>query len=519
MSARSRIARAIGLFFVAFAAWASLFWWKLPAVPHFRAQTTATNGKTPGPFGPSISASLTSISSDGRRVIIQIHHLEGASIHFTTEYQIWDAKLAHDVTPPLWRDKNWHHLAHGPRSLSGWPWRLRDVIGGSGITSNDPMWHGIVDKVKGLERKAAADLVQAGFANDEEAATRLIRMDASLSADGRFLAHSGPGPLHHNVVIDDVVSGKQIAVLPGVSEGVLISPDGRTAVSVHPWTDEATKDPGIILWDISTSARRLRLPLPEISLPCHVWFTANGRFIFAKFSPTIPHKDGASSDPPRCRWWDANTGQQLGDMLDPHELVLADGYSKLVTHSRRTDNSGIRDDHILEILDYPSGKPAERWSIPGITPGKGYIYDLVGAEDSPYLAACFNPDEQRRPPAKIPWPWLERQRRALFPQGPDDLPPEVILLNLGDRRLAGRLPGRSASISANGKWLATIDDAGVVRVWQLPMQTPWPLITILAANAAALSCLLLVGLSWAISSWKGRRQMASPAFVEKQRES
>jgi len=47
--------------------------------------------------------------------------------------------------------------------------------------------------------------------------------------------------------------------------------------------------------------------------------------------------------------------------------------------------------------------------------------------------------------------------------------------------------GRRPVGLSNGRWRATIDEAGVVRAWEVPMPRPWCLILVYSA-VAALAC-------------------------------
>src|SRR5262249_2800429 len=56
-----------------------------------------------------------------------------------------------------------------------------------------------------------------------------------------------------------------------------------------------------------------------------------------------------------------------------------------------------------------------------------------------------------------------------------------------DRREVARLPGRSAVLSADGHWLATLSESGIIRVWELPPRYPWGALVLYAAGAALAS--------------------------------
>ena len=46
--------------------------------------------------------------------------------------------------------------------------------------------------------------------------------------------------------------------------------------------------------------------------------------------------------------------------------------------------------------------------------------------------------------------------------------PRVVLWDVAVRREVCILPGSSAVLSAEGRWVATIDNEGMVRMWEIP---------------------------------------------------
>src|SRR5262249_35662509 len=71
------------------------------------------------------------------------------------------------------------------------------------------------------------------------------------------------------------------------------------------------------------------------------------------------------------------------------------------------------------------------------------------------------------------------------PSTPEDR--QVLLWDVAERREEARLPGSSPRLSRNGRWLAPIDEAGGVRVWEVPVQRAWGRILGYAA-VAVLAC-------------------------------
>jgi hypothetical protein len=139
---------------------------------------------------------------------------------------------------------------------------------------------------------------------------------------------------------------------------------------------------------------------------------------------------------------------------------------------------------VLCFWDVPTGAPLGEWDLGAPADGGGMIDDLAGSETGRYLAVEYDPDYGRiRRTANPITDWLARA----FGTGPPPDPRHILLLDMTERRQLARLPGQSAAFSRNGRWLATLDGAGVVRVWEVPLQPP--LVRIMGYSAAAgLAC-------------------------------
>jgi hypothetical protein len=49
----------------------------------------------------------------------------------------------------------------------------------------------------------------------------------------------------------------------------------------------------------------------------------------------------------------------------------------------------------------------------------------------------------------------------------------ILVVDTDRQRPVAKLPGESAVFSHNGRWLATLDGGGVLRVYELPLRKPW----------------------------------------------
>ena len=66
------------------------------------------------------------------------------------------------------------------------------------------------------------------------------------------------------------------------------------------------------------------------------------------------------------------------------------------------------------------------------------------------------------------------------------------MFDTAERREVLRVPGQRPALSGNGRWLATIDAAGVIRVWEVPARPPWSHMLGLAVALAVMSAVAVV---------------------------
>src|SRR5262249_17348871 len=141
--------------------------------------------------------------------------------------------------------------------------------------------------------------------------------------------------------------------------------------------------------------------------------------------------------------------------------------------------------------DVATGQKLSEWKLATASEDTGMIHGLASSDSNRYLAVTFDPDygrPLRADPAIIVW-----VRQLLAPKSATEDRQQILLLDGLEHRELAQLPGRSARLSSDGRWLGTIDDFGVVRVWTLPFRRPWSRILV-AAAAATLVCWLPIGI-------------------------
>jgi hypothetical protein len=431
---------------------------------------------------------LRGVAEDGGRVTIAIDH--GDSRFPNTRLEIWDTRTGANRTPALWRDPEGERLLSACRH--GWCAGMTDLLrhpAGQEFLTDEAAWAALRRRLTVGRAKALDDLrATVGPVEDSEAPDVFPRL-WSLSPDGCHFAyvvrHGWPlylisEDLGDGTVVEDVRTGARRAFLPGVTTAFHIAPGGRTGVSRNDRAGRDGEQPRLLLWDLDTGACRAGLLFPEVSNPFWIEYSADGRYVFARYWRANWSENAEGC---RLRWWDAATGRQVGEVMDCGDTALLDGGRVLVTHPWRSAGSAMRERYLLGLWDVATGAPLGDWNLGAPADGSGSILRLVGSEDGLYLAAAYDPDYRRTPGAvRTAMDWLAGARAAAPPK-----PQHTLLLDVTRRRELARLPGQSAVFSRDGRWLATLDEAGVVRVWQVPVRPPWARI-LGAAAGATLAC-------------------------------
>src|SRR5262249_53567948 len=129
-----------------------------------------------------------------------------------------------------------------------------------------------------------------------------------------YLAKDSPGD---GTVIEDMRTGKQLALLPGVTSRISIAPGNRTAVSSNDNTERGGEQPRWILWDLESSSRRAELSFPDNHWRVPVMWSADGRHLIAHSASGHPSSEDV-------QWWDAASGKLLGVANYAKHTVLID---------------------------------------------------------------------------------------------------------------------------------------------------------------------------------------------------
>jgi WD40 repeat protein len=483
---------ALVLLALVFAAWVGVFWCWLPHRPEFEFCAHEADG-----LGALQSSNIEIVSSDGSEVVVQYNWLDKDSSNNVPTWEIWEPRTGRNISPKRTLDTEggptlewysaWESIAHKPHAK----WVFRD----------DDVWKSFFLRMlqgrKTWLSEAKKDL--STFWKEEEYGSLVDLYNNPLpeyfpfTPDGRFFCYRTRDgiPFHrlghpdrevdllrawnpNGLAVDELRTGKRIALIPiepqAILSDIFISPDGRTAVTI-------TDHHQIILWNLTTAQRRAELRLPD-----GMWFgTDSWPFYFAPDSGLV-----FCHHTFQVIWWDTAQGNRRGFIGDSGEMAILDGGRILVARSEKPN-------HTLYFWNTATGQKLGEMNL------QAYLTDseeikLEGSVENGRLIAVgtfqlrgYITSAQRRNWIQRLIHWKQRKQHA-----------QVLLVDGIDRREVALLPGVRAAFSPNGRWLATIDGDGHVRVWELPLRRPWLHIFGYAAIATLACALVFIATRWSL---------------------
>jgi WD40 repeat protein len=387
------------------------------------------------------------VSDDAGQVIVGTH--SGDRHGSTTRLQMWDVRTGINRTPAHWMDPDWQMLLYQGffyRRNPG-PLDLLSCRSGREFLADEAAWTALGERFTPRPVTAARSWARG----------RQFLTEVSFSPDGRLVAYPTRNgcPVYligHTAVdgtrIDDTRTGQLAATLPGVTGEVTVAPGGRTAVSHNSCDDRVGEQPWLTLWDLETSTPRAQFWLPDRAW--RLTFGPDGKYVFA-----------ATFRPELLRWWDAQTGKQVGEIDRHAKPEFIDGGRVLVIRA---------DDRVLHFWDVATGRELPEWDPPRPRGGVGRVGRLLTVGGGRYLVA----EIERDPPTSgSEHPAVRWMVNHLSDDAPRRTQGRIAVLDAIDRHVIGHAPGLSAAVSTNDRWLATLDADGVVRVWELPLRRPW----------------------------------------------
>jgi len=488
---------AVWLSVIAFAFWLIVLRAVVPPPPSHVIATGEAEYSGPMDWDESQWARLNNIADDGSAVTYTVvRHTKVMYFADQTHPHIRRTRHGEDVTPARWADIN-------GKSLPAWQLVWRSELWrhpeGRAFVYDEEAWVKLKARFPDVFGDGATPVLHH-------------RSEFQVSPDGRLVAYkSRDGRIDDSgdadgVTVEDSRTGRQIAFLKGVKDRIHMSPGGRYAVTGAPSIVPKSTETKLQLWDLTNPTTP-----KEISLRHERWtyvsvtFGPDGHYLFADNSPVAKRSPGG------VVWWDTSTGRQLGQVENCSLPLLTGGGRVLVT---RQDAPKWSQKCTLQFWDVASGEslgtttlavPVDGWRDPCSA-------DCGGRR---YLLFQFNPKSGHH------HDWLDRQAESFYQtiigKKPPD-PVQVIVWDAVERREVLRVPGKRPALSANGRWLATLDEEGVIRVWDVNAIAPWThALGYAVAAGVGTGVGLVLGLRFARWCWKGRRRrwwaIALAAFV------
>ena len=269
----------------------------------------------------------------------------------------------------------------------------------------------------------------------------------AFSPDGRLLASAA-----EDILVWDVATQRKIARFEhaAIVWNVVFSPDGRWLVSTH-------ADGAVLIWDVAERRRVANFNEHSGSVRA-VAFAPDGKSV------------ASASEDRTVTLWDVAHGRKQAVLTGHTTRVTALSFSR----DGRELASGDQDGNV-RLWDLAAGRTRLTIEPPELVAAYALAMSpdgrmvatslgLVTALDGRYLMH-FHPDQK--------WHYGHVYGEAFMPGGRVALVTDrgwVLVIDAVRRRLAERhhvgVPAQvSVSVSPDGKWLATGDDEGAVRLW------------------------------------------------------
>ncbi len=166
----------------------------------------------------------------------------------------------------------------------------------------------------------------------------------AFGPDGKVLFSNGE---NGQVILWDMVTRKQMGILPGKTMSFSISPNGKTlATSAHSYPNDKVQ-----IWDVITGKADLVIPVPNVGYFGKVVFSADGRGLF------MTNQDKTRTEL-RLQQWEVSTGKRVQirtysqPMLSPY--LALDGKTLFAELYSLDENIEVGGD--LSIIDVQSGR-------------------------------------------------------------------------------------------------------------------------------------------------------------------
>lgn len=427
--------RRFAFLIILLASWSAFFWWTLPTFPEHVVNTGHTH---------PAHLTLLELSNDGQEVLISKWRSQRLKLE---KWSSRDAKMTQVSLSGL----DWE-----PEPV---PMNLEDLLwthGGLELLRDDEVWKALRQRFRTLRSRAIEGRKNRSPFEDAEASTvGLFPPSSRFTSDGRYftyLTHDG-APVYFpsesipdGTMIEDARTGAPIAFLPGAINPLLF--DGQTALSANTDLQRFSFEPisTLTFWDLASGKSRGDWLFTGPNPPHGVFLSPDGQVVVGVGFPT--------------QWWNAASGELLGS-----HLLFGPAYSEFMAGSQTLMFCTVRNSVChFEFWDVASGRKTDQWELASPASAHKFAVLLMAANERRMILSDF-----REKPSSF-WDQILDTITPYRTRGPE--PQEILLVDLESRKFVP-LAGASGRYSSNGEWLATVDEQGVIRIWQIPLRRPW----------------------------------------------
>jgi hypothetical protein len=450
------------LFPALFCILAAFFWYALPYEPRFTFPMTGDDAASQLKLRHRL---LRDMSSDGSTILVRAFASDDQESNEWTEY--WNTATGERIEDP--RSQDLQQFCAAFRGPNPFGWDL-------------PLGERFVQTIRSIEQRP-------DFKAMAEHGGWWYGHSHPFSDNGRYLKYPvvdglpqalRPSQSANGYAIVDLSTGNKGPVLRDCCGVLLISPDGRTAVTEY---REVHKDGNFashyMLSDLQTGRPRLEFPSVNELSDCAQWvfYSSDGQHVFAKrFSRETGRRE--------LTWWDLD-GREVATIrfIVNLEWKQPESFQALVDYDRVLVTFDSENEYhpIVPLPNQPQlGGSCRFWDVAtGEQLGCWHLRDSnVGIESAEMLCGregrfvalrCMRGQSHS---IWDKWKWTNTIRGWFVRPDPLKFDYCLILLDAVGHGEVARLPAKDGLMSRDGRVLVTIDEDELVSVWDLPLTKP-----------------------------------------------
>ena len=188
------------------------------------------------------------------------------------------------------------------------------------------------------------------------------------------------------------------------------------------------------------------------------------------------------------RWWRVDGGEQVGHVLTYDEGTVERTGNTIVSVYPRPDRDGAVSG--VTFWDVSTGQPTGHWLPPDSSTRFARFPRLSLSSDGSVLAVTCVESKKRVETAGLVVPGFFRRALRLEPV-PDNLPDVLVLVDTSTHEEVGRYAGMRGMLTPDGKQLVSLNERGLITVWDPGEPRPHYFRLARAALMCTLACLIV----------------------------